>query len=434
MFIGVIGDTVGSTAIHWNGDCIPSDPTTPSNYKKWYDENPDAGTLYDNGPGIKPKPGDILLMWEGAHVEMVESVDDEGFWTIGGGGDVHRDRHEFESSDDTWFITPNWEQVQEPKWNPNGTATINTSTTTTTTKQEQLPETLGKWDASKTLIQDKSWFYVKDIILEDGASAEAVNKAGIIKGDILANGTNSSAPARQYLGNDGDGNALWQLADTNGQPWENHDWQNDTTRRSIWRKNTNTTTSAAAATTTETKNGTQKFIESCKKESDDWANGTNADKPWKYVDYWKSQVSPEQAASDWGGQCSEYILWNLANIGLVPGKTMASLDTINWGARCELAFLQEHPEYGEIHALDGGEDGCIPGYYVPRPGDICVHNHGDHFEMVSEVFDDHWEGYSSGSEGCGPTSHPIDKDPNATNHDGYYVFLTIDFDKALADS
>ena len=302
---------------------------------------------------------------------------------------------------------------------------------------------LGRWDAAQELAESEGWDYVKDVVIRDGSSAEAVSELGLLPGDVVANGTGCQAPARRYLGDDGQGNAQWERADMQGNVWDTTDWETDLRRHSVWRPkapaaNTAASTTAAASTATPWRasvagDGVRAYIESCRKEAEDWASGANANQPWKYIDYWKS-VIPNGANTDLGGQCSEYVLWNLMNIGLIPGKTMADLDKICWGARCEIKFLQDHPEYGEIHALDGQEDGCIPGYYVPRPGDICVMNHGDHFEMVSEVYEDHWEGYSSGSEGCGPTWHAIDPNPNADNHDGYYVFLTIYFDKALADS
>lgn len=113
MFIGYIGGKVGSGAVHWQGDALPAEPTTPRNYHQWYQQNPQAGVIVDNGPGVKPKIGDLVLMWSGSHVEMVENVTTDGFWCIGGGSSVDHNWHEFESNADTWFITPNWEQVQD---------------------------------------------------------------------------------------------------------------------------------------------------------------------------------------------------------------------------------------------------------------------------------------------------------------------------------
>lgn len=113
MFIGYIGGKVGSGAVHWQGDALPAEPTTPRNYHDWYSKNPQAGEIIENGPGVKPKVGDLVLMWSGAHVEMVEDVRSDGFWCIGGGGSVDHNWHSFESGNDTWFIRPNWSQVQD---------------------------------------------------------------------------------------------------------------------------------------------------------------------------------------------------------------------------------------------------------------------------------------------------------------------------------
>ena len=116
FFIKYLGTQLGSSTEHWQGDAFPPDCTWPGCYYEYYSKNPDAGQIIENGPGVKPEPGDILVMWNGAHVEMVEQVDDDGFWCIAGGGSVDHNRHSFGSGNDTWFFRPNFDKIANPKF------------------------------------------------------------------------------------------------------------------------------------------------------------------------------------------------------------------------------------------------------------------------------------------------------------------------------
>lgn len=113
MFIGYCAGRIGSSCVNWQGDAFPSDPTTPRGYYDYYTEHPEAGTLYEATGNTIPKPGDLVLMWEGAHVEMVEEIDADGsgYWCISGGGSVDHNYHDVGSDSVTWFVTPNWDAI-----------------------------------------------------------------------------------------------------------------------------------------------------------------------------------------------------------------------------------------------------------------------------------------------------------------------------------
>lgn len=113
MFVGFCAGRIGSSCINWQGDAFPGDTTWPGGYHDYYVNNPDMGYLYDAGEGVVPKPGDIVIMWGGAHVELVEEVDPDGsgYWCISGGGSVDHNYHEVGSDSVTWFVTPNWDAI-----------------------------------------------------------------------------------------------------------------------------------------------------------------------------------------------------------------------------------------------------------------------------------------------------------------------------------
>ena len=113
MFVGFCAGRIGSSCIRWEGDAFPGDTTWPGGYHDYYVNHPDMGHLYDAGEGVVPQPGDIAIMWGGAHVEVVEEIDPdgEGYWCISGGGSVDHNHHDVGSDSVTWFVTPNWDAI-----------------------------------------------------------------------------------------------------------------------------------------------------------------------------------------------------------------------------------------------------------------------------------------------------------------------------------
>ena len=113
MFIGFCAGRIGSSCIHWQGDAFPGDTTWPGGYHDYYTNHPDMGTLYDADGQTLPQPGDIVIMWGGAHVEMVEAIDSDGggYWCIAGGGSVDHNWHAIDDGNVTWFVTPNWNAI-----------------------------------------------------------------------------------------------------------------------------------------------------------------------------------------------------------------------------------------------------------------------------------------------------------------------------------
>jgi hypothetical protein len=120
----------------------------------------------------------------------------------------------------------------------------------------------------------------------------------------------------------------------------------------------------------------QEFVKSCQGELSNWEAGiTPLDKYWSI---WNDTPAP------W---CSEFVGWNLRNVGLMAGETMPSRPSC---ARAYYEFYSEHPELAEIHENDGT--------YVPKSGDIVLFDQFKHTEMVESVDEDgtHWSGIAGG--------------------------------------
>ena len=118
------------------------------------------------------------------------------------------------------------------------------------------------------------------------------------------------------------------------------------------------------------------FVRSCEKELSDWRDGiVPSDRYWRP---WNAAPAP------W---CSEFVGWNLANIGLVEGETMPANPSY---AEAYYEFYSRHPEVAEIHENDGT--------YVPQEGDIVLTDGFSHTEMVARVDADGlgWDGISGG--------------------------------------
>lgn len=120
----------------------------------------------------------------------------------------------------------------------------------------------------------------------------------------------------------------------------------------------------------------QRLVESCEGQLAAWQSGDVPDD--RYWRPWNDEPSP------W---CSEFVGWNLQNIGLVEGETMPPDPSY---AAAYYSFYSEHPELAEIHENDGS--------YVPRDGDIVLFSEFAHTEMVTHVDADGqgWEGISGG--------------------------------------
>lgn len=134
FFVKYIATQIGSSTGNGQGDAFPPDCTWPGSYIRYYTENPDKGEIIVNADGVKPEPGDIFVtggdpnvqMTEedgprfGTHVGMVESVEEDGFWAIEGGGSVdHNKRGLGSNTDVTWFFRPNYDAIDQPTFQKN---------------------------------------------------------------------------------------------------------------------------------------------------------------------------------------------------------------------------------------------------------------------------------------------------------------------------
>lgn len=121
----------------------------------------------------------------------------------------------------------------------------------------------------------------------------------------------------------------------------------------------------------------ERFVESCRGELDAWQAGlVPSDRYWVQ---WNDEPAP------W---CSEFVGWNLQNIGLVLGETMPPDPSY---AEAYYSFYSERPDLAEVHENDGT--------YVPKAGDIVLFSEFSHTEMVERLDEDGlgWSGISGGS-------------------------------------
>lgn len=142
------------------------------------------------------------------------------------------------------------------------------------------------------------------------------------------------------------------------------------------------------------------FVQSCERELAAWPTGVTREK-WD-CKYWVGPdpdsytnvdpVDPEKGGH-WGywTWCSEFVGWNLWNVGLKPGKTMPWQP---WRSVEYYDFYKQHPELAEIHENDGT--------YTPRNGDIVLFGsitELNHTEMISRVAagGKSWTGVSGGT-------------------------------------
>ena len=120
-----------------------------------------------------------------------------------------------------------------------------------------------------------------------------------------------------------------------------------------------------------------RFVASCQGELDAWQEGlVPSDRYWIQ---WNDGPAP------W---CSEFVGWNLQNIGLVEGETMPPDPSY---AAAYYSFYSERPDLAEVHENDGT--------YAPRAGDIVLFSEFSHTEMIEQVDEDGlgWSGISGGS-------------------------------------
>ncbi len=125
------------------------------------------------------------------------------------------------------------------------------------------------------------------------------------------------------------------------------------------------------------------FVQSCERELSNWPAGKKSSE-WD-CKYWVGPY-PEQytdrepidqnKGGHWGYStwCSEFVGWNLWNVGLVPGQTMPYVPD---RSSAYYDFYSAHSNLAEIHENNGS--------YTPRRGDIVLTNGLGHTEMVSEV-------------------------------------------------
>jgi hypothetical protein len=125
------------------------------------------------------------------------------------------------------------------------------------------------------------------------------------------------------------------------------------------------------------------FVASCERELSKWPAGQKqsqwACKYWvgPYPDKYTDREPIDAAkGGHWGYStwCSEFVGWNLWNVGLVPGQTMPYIPD---RSSAFYDFYSAHSNLAEIHENNGS--------YTPRRGDIVLTSGLGHTEMVSEV-------------------------------------------------
>ncbi len=166
------------------------------------------------------------------------------------------------------------------------------------------------------------------------------------------------------------------------------------------------------------------FVTSCEYELSKWPAGVVLTEfnskywvgPTPYHCYKTVVDGVEKTHWGYSTWCSEFVGWNLWNVGLIPGKTMPRVPD---RMQAYLDFYKAHPELGEIHYNDGT--------YTPRNGDIILCFGGvGHTEMISrmEPGGKSWIGVSGGTQ-LGRTHG------NVSNR-SYNAFVTVNWGKSGA--
>lgn len=175
-----------------------------------------------------------------------------------------------------------------------------------------------------------------------------------------------------------DGGQFLVVTSSSDSVLEWHSQDDDSDNRSGQSHSDATESVERAGKTDMQQNGTaERFTASCQRELDAWQAGlVPSDRYWAP---WNDGPAP------W---CSEFVGWNLQNIGLVAGETMPADPSY---AAAYYSFYADRSDLAEVHENDGS--------YVPRAGDIVLFSEFSHTEMVEQVDEDGlgWSGISGGS-------------------------------------
>ncbi len=154
------------------------------------------------------------------------------------------------------------------------------------------------------------------------------------------------------------------------------------------------------------------FVESCERELAKWPVGVQKTE-WASM-YWIGPNPEKYEGGHWGEStwCSEFVGWNLWNVGLQPGVNMPWRP---WKSQEYYDFYRAHPELAEIHENNGT--------YSPRKGDIVLTKGLSHTEMVSSVTAGgmSWIGVEGGTE--------LLRTRRELSNDTYQWFITIKWSK-----